>query len=86
MKKLIYASLFILILMISCTSSNDFEKGKKQLEQQNYTNIKDTGFSWFCCDDKDNYSSGFTAIDRRGNEVEGCICSGYFKGVTIRFN
>lgn len=75
----------LLIFCLGCTSNNDFIKGKKQLEQQGYTNIKDTGYEWFCCDDKDTYSSGFTALDKKGNKVEGCICSGVLKGVTIRF-
>lgn len=70
---------------ISCTNSNDFEKGKKQLENQGYTNVKPTGYAWFCCDEKDQYSNGFTAIDKNGNKVNGCICSGFIKGITIRF-
>jgi len=84
----IYTVLCVVILCVSCascTSSNDFGKGKKQLEQQGYTNVKDTGYSWFCCDDKDTFSTGFTALDKEGNEVKGCICSGVLKGVTVRF-
>jgi hypothetical protein len=80
-----YTLLCVVILCTSCTSSNDFGKGKKQLEQQGYTNVKDNGYSWFCCDEKDTFSTGFTALDKQGNKVKGCICSGVLKGVTVRF-
>ncbi len=38
-------------LLSSCmlTSNSDFEKGKKQLEQQGYVDIQDTGYDFFCC-------------------------------------
>lgn len=81
----IYMVLCVVILFISCTNISDFDKGKKQLENQGYTNIKNTGYNWFCCDDKDTFSTGFTALDKNGNKVKGCICSGILKGVTIRF-
>ncbi len=81
----IYTVLCVVILCTSCTSSNDFEKGKKRLENQGYTNVKDTGYNWFCCSDKDTFSTGFTALDKSGDKVKGCICSGVLKGVTIRF-
>lgn len=81
----IFVVLCLVILCTSCTSNNDFGKGKKQLEQQGYTNVEDTGYNWFCCDGKDTFSTGFTAIDKEGNKVKGCICSGILKGVTIRF-
>ena len=76
----------VTILFAGCTSSNDFDKAKKQLEQQGYTNIENTGYDRFCCDDKDTFSTGFTATDKDGNKVKGCICSGILKGITIRFH
>lgn len=74
-----------MILSISCTSDNDFDKAKKQLKAQGYTNIKNTGYAYFCCDKNDKFSTGFEAIDKNGNKVEGCVCSGILKGITIRF-
>lgn len=84
MKKLIL--LIALAITVSCTSSNDFEKGKKQLEQQGYTEIKKTGYKMFCCGEDDNFSTGFEALDKNGNKVKGCFCSAWLKGVTIRFD
>ena len=86
MKKLF--SLMLLALMIAvtgCSSDNDFNKGKKLLEDQGYTDVVNTGHSFFCCDDKDTYSTGFKCKDKQGNEVKGCFCSSLTKGVTIRY-
>lgn len=83
MKKIII--LFVIIFFTSCTSKNDFQKGKEQLEQQGYTNVVNTGHEWFCCSNQDNFSTGFKCTDKKGNTVKGCFCSGVLKGVTIRF-
>lgn len=74
-----------LTILIGCTNDTDFWKGKRQLENQGYTDIKNTGYSAFCCDEKDQFSSGFTGKDKNGNVVSGCICSGIMKGITIRY-
>ena len=81
MKKL----LIIALVLGGCSSDNDFQKGKKQLIQQGYTNVKQTGYKFFCCDEKDQFSTGFTAMAKDSTIVEGCMCSGIVKGVTIRF-
>lgn len=75
----------LLFCCISCSSKKDFEKGKKQLENMGYTDIKSTGYNAFCCSDQDDFSTGFKAKDKQGNEVKGCICSAFAKGITIRF-
>lgn len=83
--KIIVIIFLFIIFRIICTSDNDFEKAKKQLQAQGYTNIENTGYDLFCCSDEDNFSTGFKAKDKNGNIVEGCICSGILKGLTIRF-
>lgn len=72
-------------MMLSCSSSNDFDKGKKQLENMGYTDIENTGHEFFCCGKDDSYSTGFKCKDKKGNVVKGCFCSSLGKGVTIRF-
>lgn len=84
--KTILISAFLLLFISSCTSNGAFENGKKQLQMQGYSNIENTGYSWFCCSKDDDFSTGFEAIDKNGNKVTGCFCSGVLKGVTIRFN
>ncbi|OWP84357.1 hypothetical protein BWK59_05760 [Flavobacterium davisii] len=78
-------SVAVFFSIVSCTSDNDFLKGKKQLENQGYKDIVNTGYNAFCCDENDSFSTGFKAKDKNGNEVKGCVCSGVFKGITIRF-
>lgn len=86
--KLSYALYMVLcvVFLASCTSSNDFNKIKQKLEQQGYTNIINTGYDFFCCGEGDTFSTGFKAVDKEGNEVKGCVCSGILKGATIRFH
>ena len=81
----IYTVLCVVFLCTSCTSSDDFEKGKKQLEQQGYNKVENTGWAAFCCSDEDSFSTGFKAKDKQGRTVKGCFCGGVLKGVTIRF-
>lgn len=83
MKKILFA--LTLLVFVSCTSTNDFNKGKKQLENMGYTDIENTGYSSFCCSDSDTFSTGFKCKDKQGEVVEGCFCSSTLKGLTIRF-
>jgi hypothetical protein len=71
--------------IFGCTSSNDFEKGKAQLTQQGYTDIKNTGYNMFCCAEEDTFSTGFECKDKNGKVVKGCFFSTILKSVTIRF-
>lgn len=84
MKK-VFLMLLLVVTLVSCTSTNDFNKGKAILEQQGYTYVEDTGFSTFCCGQDDSFSTGFKAKDKEGNIVKGCFCSSVLKGITIRF-
>jgi len=85
MRKLMVA-IFVLATLGACTSNNDFNQGKRQLESRGYTNIQNTGYEMFCCSDSDDFKTGFKATDRDGVEVTGCFCSAITKGLTIRYN
>lgn len=74
-----------ILALSSCTSDSDFDKGRSQLEQMGYTDVKNTGYSLFCCSEKDQFSTGFSAKNKKGETVEGCFCSSIVKGITIRF-
>lgn len=58
----------------------------KVLQDNGYTDIRITGYRWFTCDEKDTFSTGFIAITPTGKQVSGAVCSGFFKGNTIRFD
>jgi hypothetical protein len=83
MKKILFT--ICVFTFVSCSSNNDFQKGKKQLEQQGYTDVKNTGYEVFCCGKDDTFSTGFEAKDKNGKIVKGCFCSQWLKGLTIRF-
>jgi hypothetical protein len=72
-----------LILLTACTSPVD---ARRVLEQQGYTEVKTGGYGWFTCDEKDTFSTKFTAKSPNGTYVSGVVCSGLLKGNTIRFN
>lgn len=72
--------------LFSCTSNSDFEKGKKQLEQQGYTDVENTGYEAFCCGQDDDFSTGFRCKNSKGETITGCFCSAIGKSITIRFN
>jgi hypothetical protein len=64
---------------------SDPKTAKKTLENSGYTNIELGGYSFFGCSDGDRFSTKFTATNPNGVTVSGVVCSGWFKGGTIRF-
>ena len=57
----------------------------KTLESAGFTDVTITGWNPLACGEDDTYATGFTAINPQGKVVEGTVCSGVFKGATIRF-
>lgn len=78
--------LYYVIRTNACTRNSDFVNGKRQLEIQGYVNIEEDGNGFFCCEPDDPFATGFKAMDKDGVVVTGCFCSGFMKGLTIRFN
>ena len=84
MKKVIFIFLVTLCLFLQgCTQE---EKTTQLLKQQGYKNIYITGYMAFNCGEDDWFSTGFTATAPNGERVSGVVCSGIFKGSTIRFH
>lgn len=80
MKKMI---LIITVLLVGCTNA---EQSTRALEASGYKEISMNGYTLFGCDDKDTFRDSFTAKGANGKYVEGVVCSGWFKGSTIRVN
>lgn len=75
--------LFALVLALTaCTSQSDADSALKALGM---TNIQYTGYSLFACSKDDTFHTGFTATNPQGQQVTGTVCSGVFKGATVRF-
>lgn len=83
MKKII--AMLAVMFMVGCT---DTDGARSTLHKNGYENIRITGYSFLSCDEKDFYSTGFSAINKAsGERVEGAVCSGlFFKNSTIRFD
>lgn len=79
MKKMILA--FVIAgLVSSCTAP---DKAVTILEREGYENIEIRGYDFFGCSEDDFYHTGFTA-SKNDQVVNGVVCSGLFKGSTIR--
>lgn len=77
MRKLL---LVIALFAIGCT---DGAAARSALEDDGYTDIELTGYSFFGCGDDDTFHDGFRA--RRGDRVvEGVVCCGWLKDCTVR--
>jgi hypothetical protein len=80
MKKLL---IIAAILLTGCTSQ---DQSNRALGSAGYTNIQFTGYHIFGCDKNDSFHTGFKATGVNGKPVEGVVCSGWFKGATIRLD
>lgn len=76
--------LIVLMLfgVMGCTSP---EPSKKILSSMGYTDIQITGYVLMGCGERDVFHTGFTSKSPNGSSVEGVVCSGWFKGSTVRF-
>ncbi len=78
---------FLLVLtamiLAGCTDSN---VATRALSGAGYKNIQITGYSVFGCSDEDFFHTGFEATGVDGSRVSGTVCSGFFKGATIRMD
>lgn len=72
----------IYLFLIGCTQK---EHTKELLESSGYTEVSANGYSFFGCSEDDVFRTKFSAKTINGRYVEGVVCSGWFKGSTIRF-
>jgi len=79
-----FAILIGLALALFAGGCSSSDEAQRVLTKQGYTNIKTTGYSFFGCDARDTFKTGFEATAPNGAEVEGVVCSGWFKGATVR--
>lgn len=78
--------LMALALCLAVTACTDPDTATRVLQENGYTNVQMTGYSWFSCSKDDTYSTGFAATSPTGQTVKGTVCAGIiFKNSTIRF-
>lgn len=86
-KKLVGYSVFLIaVIVVILTFGKDKEGARKILEDNNYTNIQTTGYSFFGCNKEDFFKTGFKATTPNGKSVEGTVCKGLFSGSYIRLD
>ena len=69
-------------LLAACDDPNGAQNA---LSNMGFTNIRTTGYSFFGCGDDDAFHTAFRATNPQGKTVTGVVCSGVFKGATVRF-
>ena len=69
------------VSICGCTSG---DTATRALHGAGYKDVEITGYRVFGCSEDDNFHTGFEATGSSGQRVSGVVCSGFFKGATIR--
>lgn len=78
------ALLLLAALGVGCTPSD--AEARRTLDAYGFTDVELTGYSWMGCGDDDSTSTGFTAVNAKGDAVQGVVCCGFLtKACTVRF-
>lgn len=81
MKKLV-----LVLILLACCGCTRGDEAERVLMNQGYSSIEITGYRFLGCSDNDMFRTGFKAKSPTGSAVEGVVCSGIFKGATVRFD
>lgn len=78
--------LCVIAVMIASVGCTDEAATRRTLENEGYTDIQVTGYSWWERGEDDTFHTAFTAKNPRGNVVSGTVCCGaWTKGCTVRW-
>ena len=81
--------LMIILVSSLLTSCTQPDRATRILQEQGFTEIQTHPYgvmTLFACSEDDTFRTPFTAKGANGNIVNGTVCSGLFKGATVRFN
>lgn len=81
MKKVLTA-----LLALSAVACSDEDAAGRALNAAGYTNINIHGWAFLGCSEDDTFRTSFSATGPTGIRVNGVVCSGFFKGSTIRLD
>ncbi|UOK16847.1 hypothetical protein [Vibrio phage phiKT1024] len=85
MKKLLI-TIVASVAVLGLSGCTDVQGATKTLRQNGYTNVQTHGYGFFECSQNDKFATKFSATSPSGHYVTGTVCSGFFKGSTIRFD
>ncbi len=76
------------VVTILCISSGSCDISKTDsmriLSSEGVSNVQLSGYQWFECGRDDTFSQGFQG-NKNGHQVQGVLCSGWLKGITVRY-
>lgn len=82
--------LLIFAIMITVRFNGGCERkdeARRVLKNANYHPITVGGYGWMKCGEDDVFATNFKAYNSDSSKiVTGCVCSGLFKGHTIRLD
>lgn len=81
MKRILLAS----VVLLGLAACDDPQTTVRVLSNQGFTDIWVDGWSMFGCSRDDQWATKFRATAPNGKAVSGVVCSGIFKGATVRF-
>jgi hypothetical protein len=86
--KLIIATIVLVVIgltvwFLPIFGEIDNDSANKALTGAGYSKIELGSYKWFTCGD-DTFSRGFKAVGPTGVPVNGVLCQGWIKGITIR--
>lgn len=73
------------VALLTLGACSDAKTAKKVLNDAGFTEVQTNGYGWFGCGKDDTFATEFVAKNQNGKTVKGVVCSGWFKGGTIRF-
>lgn len=78
--------LFAAAALLALAACSDADEAQRVAEIHGLTEVETGGWSMFGCGQEDQFATKFSATTTAGKRVTGVVCSGWFKGSTIRFN
>ena len=77
---------FLIIGMLAAALSacSDSDGAERALRNLGFTEIETFGWTMWGCGDEDMFKTKFRAKSPTGETVGGAVCSGWFKGSTVR--
>jgi hypothetical protein len=76
------AALLIVSVLAGC---DDPSTARSALQDAGMHDIVAGGWDFWGCGKDDVFATKFSAVNPGGRSVHGVVCSGWFKGATVRF-
>lgn len=73
-----------ILAFLALAGCTDPDNARGALEDAGYADVRTGGYDAFSCGRDDTFATHFEARGPTGRAVRGTVCSGLFKGQTIR--